>query len=403
MYCLEGIQVIDMTQFLSASYCSQILGDLGAEVIKIEAPGKGEVYRTYGPKFINGESTSYLAINRNKKSLALNIKDPAAKEIMEKLVRKSDVLVENFRVGTLKKYGLDYETLHKINPRLVYCSVSGFGQNGPYAKRGGFDLTAQAMGGLMYVTGEQDGPPVKVGYPIADIGGGLYAAIGILAALMGRQQTGRGQQVDASLFESTVAWGMMAGLNYFADDSVQGRMGSASPQNAPYQAFTVKDGAFTVGTGNDALWIKFCQVFEITHLLEKAEYQNNALRVANQKALAADIEQALAQLTVAECISRLDSAGIPCGKINSIAQVMEDPHVQERGMIWRFQHPIAGEVPNLGLPVHFSETPCSIRHYPPLLGEHSIEILQGLGYTAEQVAALAAAGTIDMYDEKCKK
>jgi len=392
MKFLSGIKVLDMTQFLSASYCTQILGDFGADVMKIEQPGKGEVYRTYGPKFIEGESTSFLAMNRNKRSLTLNIKTPEGQEVLRRLAAQSDVLVENFRTGTLKKYGLDYESLKKINPRLIYCSVSGFGQTGPYAQKGGFDLTAQAMSGLMYVTGEADRPPVKVGYPITDIGGGLYAALGILGALCGREKSGEGQLVDISLFESGVAWGMMAALNYFADGSIQGRMGSASPQNAPYQAFTVKDGAFTMGTGNDVLWEKFCQVFELTYLLEDERYKDNASRVANQYVLALDVEKALADLTVADCLARMDSVGIPCGPINSIDMVVHDPQVLERGMILEINHPSAGKIPNVAFPVHFSGQTCPIRYAPPLLGEHSREILAEAGYSETEINQLIEKG-----------
>ncbi|ATW24597.1 CaiB/BaiF CoA transferase family protein [Candidatus Formimonas warabiya] len=399
MNCLDGLKVIDITQFLSASYCTQILGDLGADVIKIERPGSGEVYRTYGPKFIKGESTSFLALNRNKRSLPLNMKEPAGQEVIRRLVKTADVLVENFRPGTLKKYGLDFESLQAVNPRLIYCSVSGFGQTGPYAPKGGFDLSAQAMSGVMYVTGEENGPPVKVGYPISDIGGGLYAGLGILAALASREKTGKGQLVDTSLFEAGVAWGMMAGLNYFADGSIQGRMGSASPQNAPYQAFTVKDGAFTMGTGNDMLWEKFCILFDMTYLMEDKRYQDNASRVKNQRALAAEIEKVLKDLTVEECLEKLDSAGIPCGPIHSIDQVMKDPHVLARGMIWDIEHPVAGKIPTIGFPVFFSHTPCRRRDYPPLLGEHTREILQAAQYSPEEIDGLIAAGITSVRKE----
>ncbi|MEL7566926.1 MAG: CoA transferase [Dehalobacterium sp.] len=392
MKCLDGIKVIDMTQFLSASYCTQILGDLGADVIKIERPGQGEVYRSYGPKFVNGESTSFLALNRNKRSLTLNIKKPEAQKILYRLAKKADVVVENFRPGTLKKYSFDFLSLQAINPRLIYCSVSGFGQTGPYAKKGGFDLTAQAMSGLMHVTGERNGPTVKVGYPITDIGGGMYAALGILAALMNREKTGKGQMVDTSLFEAGVAWGMMAGLNYFADGSIQGRMGSASPQNAPYQAFTVKDGAFTMGTGNDALWTEFCKVFDLTYLMDEEKYKDNASRVENQVSLAAEIEKKLKEFTVKECLEKLDSVGIPCGPINSIDKVMNDPHVKARGLIWKIEHPVAGKIPNIGFPVAFSNTLCEERKYPPRLGEHSREILLEAEYSEEEIDAFIVAG-----------
>lgn len=381
MLFLEGNKVIDMTQFLSASYCTEILGDLGADVIKIERPILGEVYRNYGPKFINGESVSYLALNRNKRSFSLDIKVKEGQEILINLVKSADIFVENFRVGTLARYGLDYESLKDINPRLIYCSISGFGQNGPYASKGGFDLIAQAMSGIMYVTGEQDGPPAKVGYPVTDIGAGLYGAIGVLSALIARQKTDVGCFVDTSLFEVGSAWGMVAALSYFADGSVQERMGSASPQNAPYQAFTVSDGAFTVGTGNESLWKRFCEIFELNELLGNELFTDNSLRVKNQRLLSEKIEQKIKHLSVSDCLDRLDNAGIPCGVINSIDKVVCDPQIKAREMMVEFDHPIAGTTKCLAFPVHFNNEICSTRLYPPLLGEHTREILLELGYT----------------------
>lgn len=394
MDLLQGIRVIDMTQFLSASYCSEILGDLGADVIKVEPPVKGEVYRTYGPKFIDGESTSFLAVNRNKRSLALNIKHEEAREALKKLIGTADVLVENFRVGTLKKFGLDYESLSRDNPGLIYCSISGFGQTGPYAKKGGFDLIAQAMSGIMYVTGEKGGEPAKVGYPITDIGGGMYGAIGVLAALMGRTRSGRGCHVDTSLFETGAAWGMMAAMSYFADGSVGSRMGSASPLNAPYEAFQVSDGAFVMGSGNQVLWEKFCDIFQISHLKEREEYKENWQRVAHQEALHREIEEGLRDYTVAECIRRMDEAGIPCGVINSIDKVVQDPHLAERRMVLQMEHPNGKTIPGMALPLQFSGQVCEARKGPPKLGEHTAEILGALGYSAEKVQALAAEGAL---------
>lgn len=385
MLFLEGIKVIDMTQFLSASYCAEILGDLGADVIKIERPVHGEVYRNYGPKFINGESVSYLALNRNKRSLSLNIKEQEGQEILINLVKSADVFVENFRVGTLAKYGLDYESLKHINPRLIYCSISGFGQDGPYASKGGFDLIAQAMSGIMYVTGEQDGVPVKVGYPVTDIGAGLYGAIGVLSSIIARQKTGVGCFVDTSLFEVGASWGMIAALSYFADGSIQERMGSASPQNAPYQAFTVSDGAFTMGTGNETLWERFCEIFELNELLENDLFKDNSLRVKNQRLLSEIIEQKIKHLSVSECIERLDNVGIPCGVINSIDKVVDDPQIKWREMLVEFDHPVAGIVKNLAFPVHFNNEICSPRLAPPLLGEHTREILIDLGYSDSEI------------------
>lgn len=394
MDSLEGIRVVDLTQFLSASYCGQILGDLGAEVIKIERPESGEVYRTYGPKFIGGEATSYLTVNRNKKSLAVNIKEPAGQEVLQRLITKADVFIENFRPGTLGKYGLDYPSLSKLNPGLVYCSTSGFGQTGPYASKGGFDLIAQGMSGLMHVTGEQHGPPVKVGYPVLDIGAGMYSAIGILAALQARSRSGKGQHVDVSLFETGVAWGMMAAVNYFADGTVVGRMGSASPQNAPYQAFTVKDGAFVVGTGNDTLWHTFCDIFGMQQLKDREEYRDNVSRVQNQEKLEKEIQEHIRDLTVSECIRRLDKAGIPGGPINTIEHVMNDPHVQAREMIVEFEHPKAGTVKNIACPIKMSGTPARVQCPPPALGEHSAELLGELGYSEEEIEKMDQDGVI---------
>lgn len=394
MSSLEGVKVIDFTQFLSASYCSQILGDLGADVIKIERPGSGEVYRKYGPKFIKGESTSFLSVNRNKRSVALNIKESKGQEVLRKLAEKSDIFIENFKPGTLKKYGLDYDFLSSLNPKLIYCSTSGFGQSGPYSKKGGFDLIAQAMSGLMHVTGEKHGPPVKVGYPVLDIGAGMYSAIGVLAALHARGETGYGQHVDVSLLETGVAWGLMAAGNYFADATIVGRMGSASPQNAPYQAFNVQDGAFVVGTGNDALWIKFCEVFGLAHLKENPEYADNASRVKNQENLAEEIQDHLKHCAVAECIKKLDDAGIPGGPINTIEDVLRDPHVVERDMILSIRHPKAGEIKNIACPVKMSKTPTDVRYPPPGLGEHTNEVLTELGYTAEELESMGKSNII---------
>lgn len=397
MNSLNGIIVIDLTQFLSASYGTQILGDLGADVIKIERPGTGEVYRNYGPKFINGESTSFLSMNRNKKSLSLNLKKEKAIKIVTELIKESDVFIENFIPGKLKKYHLDYQSVKSINPKLIYCSVSGYGYTGPYATKGGFDLVAQGMSGIMSVTGNEDGPPAKVGYAVTDIGSGMYAAIGILAALIAREKTGEGQFVDTSLFETGVAWGTMSALNYFADGTIPKRMGSASPQNAPYQAFETKDGAFTVGTGNDVLWEKFCEIFNLSDLLNNPKYSSNALRVKNQKSLSLEIQKAIKNLSTQDCIDRLENAGIPCGPINTLDKVISDPQVRARNLIVEMNHKKAGKVKTLAFPVKLSKTPANIRLAPPLLGEHTIEILNKLGYQDNKIMQLEKEGVIETY------
>lgn len=397
MNSLNGVKVIDLTQFLSASYCAQILGDLGADVIKIERPGTGEVYRNYGPKFINGESTSFLSVNRNKKSLSLNLKKEKAIQIVKELIKESDVLIENFIPGKLKKYYLDYQSVKSINPKLIYCSVSGYGYTGPYASKGGFDLVAQGMSGIMSVTGNGDGPPAKVGYAITDIGAGMYAAIGILAALIAREKTEEGQFVDTSLFETGVAWGMMSVLNYFADGSIPKRMGSASPQNAPYQAFEAKDGAFTVGTGNEVLWKKFCEIFNISYLTNESEYSTNALRVKNQKSLSLKIQNAVKNFSTQDCIDRLENAGIPCGPINTLDKVLSDPQVRARNLIVEMNHKKAGKVNTVAFPVKLSKTPANIRLAPALLGEHTVEILNKLGYQDNKIMQLEKEGAIEIY------
>lgn len=399
MNSLNGVKVIDLTQFLSASYCAQILGDLGADVIKIERPGTGEVYRNYGPKFINGESTSFLSMNRNKKSLSLNFKKGKAIKIVKELIKESDVLIENFIPGKLKKYHLDYQSVKSINPKLIYCSVSGYGYTGPYASKGGFDLVAQGMSGIMSVTGNEDGPPAKVGYAITDIGAGMYAAIGILAALIAREKTEEGQFVDTSLFETGVTWGMMSVLNYFADGSIPKRMGSASPQNAPYQAFEAKDGAFTVGTGNEVLWEKFCEIFNISYLTNEPEYSTNALRVKNQKSLSLKIQNTVKNFSTQDCIDRLENAGIPCGPINTLDKVISDPQVRARNLIVEMNHKKAGKVNTLAFPVKLSKTPANIRLAPALLGEHTVEILNKLGYQDNKIMQLEKEGVIEIYKE----
>jgi formyl-CoA transferase/CoA:oxalate CoA-transferase len=365
-----------------------LLGDMGANVIKIEKPDTGEEYRTYGPKFIRGESTSFLSVNRNKKSLTLNLKDPRGVSIALKLVGRADVLIENFKPGVMEKLGLGFSETSKVNPKLIYCSISGFGQTGPYRDRGGFDLILQGMSAMMSVTGEEDGPPVKVGYPVTDLGAGIYGTIGILAALLSRNITGSGQWVDTSLLEAGIAWSLLPAGNYFADGEVPKRLGSASPQNAPYQAFETEDGYINVGTGNDRLWIKFCEVTRLEELTKDPRFQNNALRVKNQKELAKAIEPAMKRKTTREWTHLLDEAGIPCGPIYNLDEALADPQVLSRKMVVEYDHPKAGRVKSIGFPIKFSHAEFRVRKYPSLLGEHNQEILSSLGLSQEEIGQL---------------
>ena len=388
MQPLDGITVLDFTQFLAGSYCAMLLGDLGANVIKIEKPETGEVYRTYGPKFIQGESTSFLSVNRNKRSLTLNLKDPRGVSLALRLIEKADVLVENFKPGVMEGLGLGFAQASKVNPRLIYCSISGFGQTGPYRNRGGFDLVLQGMSGMMSVTGEADGPPVKVGYPVTDMGAGIYGAFGILAALIYRNTTGRGQWVDTSLLEAGLAWSLLPAGNYFADGEIQKRSGSASSQNAPYQAFETSDGFINLGTGNEKLWIKFCEVIGLQHLPSEPRFKNNALRVENQRDLAKEIEPVMKRKTTREWMKLLDEVEIPCGPIYTIGEALNDPQVLSRKMVVEYDHPKAGKVKSLGFPVKLSESEFRVRQHPPLLGEHNLEILASLGLSQAEIDQL---------------
>ncbi len=394
---LEGINVLDFTHFLSGPYCTMLLADLGASVVKLERPDGGDVYREYGPKFIRGQSTSFLAVNRNKKSLAVNLKDPKGRQIARTLAQKADVVVENFKQGTMEKLGLDYDSLSRVNPRLVFCAISGFGRTGPYRDRGGFDLVLQGMSGIMSITGEPDRPPSKVGVPITDIGAGMLAALGILAALIARASTGKGQAVDASLLDAGLGFLTLAAINYFADGKAPSRLGSASSQNAPYQAFPTRDGFINVGTGNEELWRKFCDVLGIAQLVDDPRFRDNASRVKNQFELAAEITPTIKEKTTRQCWELFTKAGIPSGPIYDIGEAVADPHVAARNMVLEYVHPEAGRVQNIAFPVKFSNIDIGVYRVPPRLGEHTREILGTFGYSEAELDRLESQGIIKQY------
>ncbi|WP_368652545.1 CaiB/BaiF CoA transferase family protein [Ornithinibacillus sp. 4-3] len=390
MLPLQGIKVIDLTRILSGPFCTMTLADLGAEVIKIETPN-GDDTRQWGPPFINEESAYYLSVNRNKKSIVLNLKEEKGKEVFYKLVKDADVVVENFRPGTLKRLGADYDTLKELNPGIVLASISGFGQTGPYALKPGYDVLAQGMGGLMSVTGEPDGPPVKGGYSLADIGTGMWAIIGILSALRERDISGEGQWVDASLLDTMVSWQTYLAGNYFATGEDPKPLGGAHPNIVPYQVFGASDGHFILAVGNDNLWKSFVEAMD-EDILRDEKYATNPQRVEQRETLLALLEELFANRTVKEWVEIFENAKIPVGPVNKFSDILEDEHIKYREMVVEKEHPTVGNLRMLGIPVKLSRTPGEINTVPPGLGEHSDSVLKDLGYSDEEITALKEAG-----------
>lgn len=392
---LEGLKVLDFTQYVAGPFCTLLLADLGAEVIKVEMPGRGGIYRVQGPHFLKGESVTFLSLNRNKKSLTLNLKHPQAQEVIHRLVREVDVLVENFKPGTADRIGIGYPAMSEINPRLIYCSISGYGQTGPDSQRGGYDLMVQGSGGIMSVTGEPDRPPVKVGVPALDMGAAMYGAFGILAAYVARESTGRGQHVDTSLLDCATSWFTVLAMDYYATGAVPGRMGSASPLYAPYQTFKAQDGYISIiGTGGKDSWERLCRVLGLERLIDDPRFADNASRVAHQEELAEIIESVLVTQKASYWLERLEANGLPCGPINDLSQLLEDRQVRARNLWVEIEHPVAGLLKVIGLPVKLSDTPGSVRTPPPTLGQHTGEVLARLGYSSEEIESLEREGTV---------
>ncbi len=392
---LEGIRVLDLSRIIAGPFCSQILGDMGAEVIKVEQPGVGDDSRTWGPPFKNGESVYFFCINRNKKSITVNMKDPRGRAIIRELARRSDVLLENFKPGTLAKLGLDWDVLRQDNPRLIFCAISGFGRTGPAALRGGYDVIVQAMGGLMSITGEPGGPPVKVGVAMTDICTALYAHGAILAALHARERTGEGQRIDLSLLETQIAALINIASSYLNAGEIPGKWGTAHVNIVPYQAFRMKDGFMIIGAANDRLWVKLCEAIGLPEVARDPTYATNAQRVEHRAEIVRLLEARLATKTRTEWEAILAPLGIPCGPINRMDEVFADPQVQHLQMALEAEHPQAGIIRMVRNPVSFSRTPVDLRQVPPRLGEHTEEVFRDLlGYSAEEVAALRVAGVI---------
>lgn len=384
---LSGIRVLDLTRILTGPSCTQILGDLGADIIKIERPGVGDDTRTWGPPYVKdsdgketGESGYYLCANRNKRSVTIDISNADGRDLILQLLSKCDILIENFKVGGLRKYGLAYEQLKEEFPRLIYCSITGFGQSGPYANRPGYDLLAQGMGGIMSVTGAPDGPPSKVPVAINDIMAGMYATVAILAALRHRGQPGSGQHIDVALLDAQVAWLYNVGMNYLLSDQVPKRLGTRHPNVVPYQVFPSKDGHFILGANNDDQFRRLCELAESPELATDSRFVTNAQRVRHVDELIPVLSDLTRQQTSAYWLEKLEQFGISCGPVNSIDQVFADPQVTHREMKITMTHRLAGKgtVDLIGSPMKLSRTPVSYRRPPPTLGEHTDEVLQEL-------------------------
>jgi formyl-CoA transferase len=393
MKALEGLRVIDFTQAMAAPFCTMNLADLGAEVIKLEPP-EGEPTRREGALRKNGHGAQFVAINRNKKSFTADLKRPEGVAIVHRLVRTADVFVQNYRPGVAERLGVGYAALSAVNPRLVYCSVSGFGGTGPYAARGGYDLIAQGMSGVISVTGEDDGALAKSGVPLSDLAAGLFGAYGILAALEERERTGLGQHVDTSLLEAAMALTVWESTEYWATGRVPGPLGSAHRLSAPYQALRARDGYFTVGATHDKFFEGLCRVVERPDLLADPRFADKGGRLAHRVELAAELEKTTAGEDRAHWLARLEREGIPSGPINSYPEALADPHALARRMVVDLVHPEAGPVKALGVPIKLSDTPGAVERAAPLLGEHSAALLTELGFTEAEQQALEANGII---------
>jgi formyl-CoA transferase len=403
---LSHIRVLDLSRVLAGPWCGQNLADLGAEVIKIERPGTGDDSRAFGPPWLKDragrdtqESAYFASANRGKKSVTVNLSSPAGQDIVRNLARRSDVLIENYKVGDLARYGLGYDDLGKISPRLIYCSVTGFGQTGPCRERPGYDFMIQGMGGVMSITGERDdlpgGGPQRVGIPIADIMTGMYATVAICAALAHREKSGSGQHLDLALLDTQVGVLANQGMNYLATGVAPGRIGNAHPNIVPYQPFKTRDSDVILACGNDNLFNRFCEVAGCQHLARDPRFSTNSRRVENREAITALLAEVFAQRTTKEWCDALEAAGVPNGPINNLKQVFEEPQVAARGMRIELEHPLAGKVPLIASPMKFSGTPLAHEAPPPTLGQHTDEVLRGLlGLDDAAIARLREGGAI---------
>lgn len=391
---LSGITVIDFTRVLSGPYCTMVLADHGARVIKLEHPVRGDDTRHWGPPFLGAESAYFLSINRNKESVTLDFKSAEGREVLERLLADADVVVENFRPGTLDAAGFGAADVLSRHPRIVYCSISGYGQTGPRREEPGYDAVMQAEGGLMSITGEAEGPPLRLGVAITDIVSGLFAAQGVMSALIAREKTGRGQQVDIGMLDATAALLTYQAGNYFATGQVPARMGNRHPTIVPYESFRAADGDFVIAGGNDDIWRRLCRVIGKPELADDPRYRTNAERAAHYSEIKAELEHALGTRRREEWVRDLTEAGVPCGSVREISEVLADPQITAREMVREVEHGTIGRARVINSPVKMSETPTSVRTAPPTLGQHTAAVLGELGYDDQQITTLKNARVI---------
>ena len=390
---LARLKVLDVSQVMAGPFCCMLLGDMGADVIKVEPPGSGDqTRRAMGFRLKGADSGGFLALNRNKRSIEVDLKNEAGRDVFYELVRSADILVENYRPGVAARLKIDYPTLKAINPRLIYASISGFGQTGPWAQRPGFDLIAQAMSGIMSGTGYPGLPPVKNSIPIADLGSGLLALYGILSAVVGREHSGEGQFIDASLFETAISLSIWETAEYWGTGRIPGPIGSANRMSAPYQAVRAADGYLVIGAANQKLWVSLCEVISRPELIEDPRFLDNTGRLRNREALIEEIENSFAARTSEDWAEALLAAGVPAAPIYDYAQALQSEQASARDMVMEIDHPVEGTIKALGFPVKMSATPQEVRHPPPLLGQHTEAILAEFGFDAEKIQILRGEG-----------
>jgi len=390
---LKGVRVLDVSQVMAGPFCSMLLGDMGADVIKIEPPQGGDQTRkAMGFKLKGSDSLGFINMNRNKRSMAINLKTEAGRRVFYRLVETADIIVENYRPGATKRLGIDYDTLQKINPRLIYASISGFGQTGPWSQRPGFDLIAQAMAGVMSITGHPDGPPAKSGVPVADIGCSLFAIYAILSAYIGRLKSNQGQYIDASLFEAAIAFAIWDISEFWGTGNIPQKLGTGNRMSAPYQAVKASDGYFVMGANNDKLWQTLCKVMDREDLLDNDSYRTISKRLANRVALIEDLETTFVTRSMEEWVEMLLAVGIPAGPIYNYAQALDNEHARYRNVSMELDHPVEGLVKAIGFPVKLSGTPQQVRMPPPLLGQHNAELLAELDIPQSEIDEMKSAG-----------